>query len=662
LSDSGPVADPATPDRPTVLYIAGSGRSGSTLLERMVGAVPGFVNVGELIDVFRRVYAEDELCGCGEKFSECAFWTGVGKRAFGGWNPEVVSDIGALQHRVARQRHLPTLTLRPHSGAFGADLDRYAAAYRSLYDAILAESGARYVVDASKWPVQAMALGLGGLDVRVLHLVRDPRGVAFSLDKREIQRPHSTSSDDLMTSGSVADSAARWLAVQSEVDLLRTRGIRVTRVSYEGLIGRPRETMERLLHGVGLTPQPGWLDHVSDDAVELGPSHGVSGNPSRFRHGATPLRLDEAWRRDMTRPKRAVVSTIAAPQQLSALLHSVRGGRQRPSTSEGSATMITDTELTTGPGGQPAEGDWPLVSVILATRGRPELVRETLASIVAQDYPGQLEILVIHDQEPPDITLAESATPTRTIRILENDRHSPGLAGARNTGVEQARGAFIATCDDDDLWHPIKLSRQIAYLNAHPDLLVVGAGIRLLMPEDRIVEWPGRSERVSLETLLRNRVKELHSSTLVMRADTFAKAGTYDETLPHGYAEDYDFVLKVARVGRIGIVVEPLADIRKNVQSWFRERAENTASALEHMLVIHPELKTSRRGYARILGQIAFARSTLGQRRRALGVVGRALVQWPVAPHAYLALFQITTGADPRRMLKIARIFGRGLS
>jgi glycosyltransferase involved in cell wall biosynthesis len=300
--------------------------------------------------------------------------------------------------------------------------------------------------------------------------------------------------------------------------------------------------------------------------------------------------------------------------------------------------------------------------VVLPTRGRPELVRETLTSIVGQDYPGPLEILVIHDQEPMDPSLAEFATTDRSVTVLETVGHTPGLAGARNTGIDVAKGAFVATCDDDDLWHPDKLRKQVKFLSDHPELLVVGAGIRLLMPEDRIVEWPGRSERIELSTLLRNRVKELHSSTLVMRADTFAKAGMYDETLPHGYAEDYDFVLKVARVGRIGIVVEPLADIRKNVQSWFRERAENTASALEHMLVIHPELKTSRRGYARILGQIAFARSTLGERRLAIRYVGRAIVQWPFAPHAYLALVQITTGVEPRQMLKLARVFGRGLS
>ena len=92
--------------QPTVIYIAGSGRSGSTLLERTLGALPGWVNIGEAIDIPRKVAPLDELCGCGEAFSACPFWSRVG-RTFGGWNSDWLSSTHALQASVARQRHLP---------------------------------------------------------------------------------------------------------------------------------------------------------------------------------------------------------------------------------------------------------------------------------------------------------------------------------------------------------------------------------------------------------------------------------------------------------------------------------------------------------------------------------------------------------------------------
>ena len=105
-------------------------------------------------------------------------------------------------------------------------------------------------------------------------------------------------------------------------------------------------------------------------------------------------------------------------------------------------------------------GQWPLVSVILPTRGRPDLVRETIAAIVSQTYPGTIECIVVHDQEPPQPCLARLGTARRGVSVVRN-RHSPGLAGARNTGLDLARGGFIASCDDDDLWHPAKLQAQI---------------------------------------------------------------------------------------------------------------------------------------------------------------------------------------------------------
>jgi glycosyltransferase involved in cell wall biosynthesis len=315
-------------------------------------------------------------------------------------------------------------------------------------------------------------------------------------------------------------------------------------------------------------------------------------------------------------------------------------------------------------------GRWPLVSVIVPTRGRPRLVRETLAAVIGQTYPGAIECIVVHDQEPPDPSLARLGTDhlgpgRRSVESVTNT-HTPGLAGSRNTGLEVARGEFIATCDDDDIWHPAKLETQVARLLDEPDLLAVGCGMRMLLPRNKVITWPGRAERISYELLLRNRVKELHSSTLVMRRDAFVKAGPYDEELPRSHAEDYDWVLRAARVGGVGTVRQPLADIHKDLQTsrerWDRGGAENVAAALEYLLVKHPDIAASRRGHARLLGQIAFARSTLGQRRLALRRVWQAVVRWPASPHAYVAFVHIVTGIDRRQFLRAARLLRRGMA
>jgi glycosyltransferase involved in cell wall biosynthesis len=306
-------------------------------------------------------------------------------------------------------------------------------------------------------------------------------------------------------------------------------------------------------------------------------------------------------------------------------------------------------------------GETPLVTVVIPTRGRPALLLETLDAIVAQDYAGPLEVFVVHDREEADPSLADLSRPGRKIVPLVNTR-TGGLCGARNTGVLLSRAEFVASCDDDDLWYPAKVRLQVERLLADPSLLAVGSGIRLLMGERGDVEWPAREPVVTHARLLENRVKELHSSTLMMRRSAFDVAGLYDEELPFGHGEDYDWLLRASRAGRVGAVQEILADIRKDVPSWFRDKWLNTATALEYLLEKHPDFTDRRRGHARMLGQIAYARAAAGERGRGARIAGRALCRYPAAPHAWLALAVAGPGIEPRRMLSLSRRLGRGLS
>lgn len=309
----------------------------------------------------------------------------------------------------------------------------------------------------------------------------------------------------------------------------------------------------------------------------------------------------------------------------------------------------------------PRDPTWPIVSVVLPTRGRPDLVRDALTSVCEQDYPGKIDCVVVHDQEMPDDSLTDLTCTGRAVRVCANHR-APGLAGARNAGRDLAVGDYIASCDDDDRWHRDKLRVQMSWLRARPSFWVVGTGIRLLMPGDRVVAWPGRSAVVQRQDLLRSRVKELHSSTLLVRRETYERVGGYDEDLPFSYAEDYEWLLRAVRLGPLGVVTTPLADIRKSGPSWFRERQPVVAEALEYLLRTHPELRESRRGEARLLGQIAFAHAATGDRRTATGWLLRSLRRWPLTPHAALTAVSIATGLDPQLSLRTAQAMGRGLT
>lgn len=312
--------------RPRVIYLGGFGRSGSTLLERMLGAVPGWVNVGELVDLPRSVLPDDERCGCGERFSSCAFWSEVGRRAYAGWDADRLRRLADLRTEVARQRQVPMLLRAGRTGGrrLTEALGDYQQDYGRLYRAVAEVSGASYVVDASKGPAQGLALGVRGpgladpgFDLSFVNLVRDPRGVAYSWSRRRHARPQAGADGGAratMWSPGVARSAAEWAALQSEMALIgRVSGIPMVRVRYEDLMAEPRAAMASMLTTLGARAAAGDLAHVGDHDVTLTASHGLSGNPGRFEHGTLDLRPDDEWRRALPAGERRLVTAATLP-------------------------------------------------------------------------------------------------------------------------------------------------------------------------------------------------------------------------------------------------------------------------------------------------------------------------------------------------------------
>src|ERR1700704_6679072 len=109
-----PMAEHA-PGRVRVLYIAGTGRSGSTLLANILGQVDGIFNAGEVRYIWERGMLENRLCGCGRRFADCPVWTEILSEAFGDARP-VPGETSSLQSSLTRVRHVPGLVLGRESG------------------------------------------------------------------------------------------------------------------------------------------------------------------------------------------------------------------------------------------------------------------------------------------------------------------------------------------------------------------------------------------------------------------------------------------------------------------------------------------------------------------------------------------------------------------
>lgn len=301
----------------------------------------------------------------------------------------------------------------------------------------------------------------------------------------------------------------------------------------------------------------------------------------------------------------------------------------------------------------------PDVAVVVPTHDRPEMLRRALDAILAQDYDGSIDVVVVFDRTEPDESLV-SDTPGRTVRVIRNVR-SPGLPGGRNSGIAACTEAdFVAFCDDDDVWMPGKLAAQIDAMVDRPDVWLTTTGIVIDFDGER-TDRPSPAPELTVASLVRDRTTEAHPSTFVFRRDALDSVGDVDEVIPGGYSEDYDFLLRVAKGGRIVCLTEPLAVIRWGRTSYFATRWRTIVDAQRYLLDKHPEFADDRRAEARIRGQIAFALAALGERRAAFREIGRTAARWPLEKRWPVAAAVSLKLVSADRALELAHRFGRGI-
>jgi glycosyltransferase involved in cell wall biosynthesis len=305
----------------------------------------------------------------------------------------------------------------------------------------------------------------------------------------------------------------------------------------------------------------------------------------------------------------------------------------------------------------------PDVDVIIATRDRPALLRSSIRAIFASDYPGAIRVIVVYDHSEPDAGLADESDlglrEGRSVLVTQNSR-TPGLAGARNTGLLTSDAELVAFCDDDDAWLPSKLSRQVAALTASPGIELMCCGIEVEYDGEihqRILQQP----QITITDLLRDRITELHPSTFLMRRAAVVDGfGLVEEAIPGSYGEDYEFLLRAARRHPVGNV--PLVGVRVLWGgSYFTARWTMIREALTWLLDQYPEFETVPAGEARVLGQIAFATASEGNRRAGAETAWRAIKTRPTEPRSYLALGVAAGVLKPDWVLRRLHSVGRGI-
>jgi hypothetical protein len=288
-----------------ILYIAGWGRSGTTIVDNIFNSYKNVFSTGELFYLWHRGLMIGRKCGCGRRFTECAVWGNVLDTAFGDKLPDP-AHVMQLQKRTIRVRHTQHLA----EGDLSAEAAEYLAIYTKLYHAIAEVTGAELIVDSSKVPSGAALLTrMPGTVPYLLHMIRDPRAVTHSW-MRAAPPPEKRNGSTVVQSPTT--STMHWLIRNGITErLTRVFPNRHARLRYEDFAARPQATIERVLAMAGVAACDG--PFVDANTVRLEPNHTIAGNPSRFRNGDIAVKPDNRWREEQQFGPRLTTTALAWP-------------------------------------------------------------------------------------------------------------------------------------------------------------------------------------------------------------------------------------------------------------------------------------------------------------------------------------------------------------
>ncbi len=208
----------------------------------------------------------------------------------------------------------------------------------------------------------------------------------------------------------------------------------------------------------------------------------------------------------------------------------------------------------------------PLVSAIIPTYNRAAFLREAIDSVLAQTER-DFELIVVDDGSSDETRSLCGSYGDKLRYFFQSPR---GVSAARNSGLRQARGRWVAFLDSDDLWAPNKLARQVEWMAAHPEIL--------LCYTDEI--WIRRGRRVNQKKIHHKAGGWIYPlclplclispSSVLMRRELFEQAGVFDEALP--ICEDYDLWLRLTARFEAGFIAAPLITKRGGHQDQLSQR------------------------------------------------------------------------------------------
>jgi len=291
-----------------IIYIIGAGRSGSTLLDIILGSHQDAVSGGELINAFHAVENINEYCACGKPAGDCVFW----EKVFESWTDIAgenwQEELSRLKKKFESLLRFPILILSKFFKT--GDYLHYKSLHKGFYQSVAKVSGKRIIVDSSKNPLRAYSLSdMDGVDTYFIHLVRDGRGVVYSLLKGFQKDPKKGLQKDLKPKP-VYQTAVLWVIINTFAKLLNQgkTGEHYILLRYEDLSTSFDLEMNRLEEFLGLD-YTGIINLIKGDK-ELEIGHLIAGNRLRMSKTVS-LKPDFSWKNKLPEREKTIFWLIA---------------------------------------------------------------------------------------------------------------------------------------------------------------------------------------------------------------------------------------------------------------------------------------------------------------------------------------------------------------
>jgi hypothetical protein len=282
-----------------VLYIAGWGRSGSTILGNILGEIDGFFHAGEVGKICKIGLSYNWNCGCGLPFKQCKLW----KRILKNIQLKKHTKMMLSLERCVHNRQVPLLIINPKYKRISRKIKNKTPILEELYKSIQYVTHSKVIVDSSKTVSYAYVLNkISKINLYIIHLVRDPRAIAYSWRKK-IKQMHIFSP---------TYSSINWLNrnIASEF-FKKEKNINFLQISYENFITEPKKIIRNILNFV--EEKASNLPFVDKYKVKLNTNHTIWGNPNRIKTGIIKLKFDNEWKTKMKLKHKLLVTILTFP-------------------------------------------------------------------------------------------------------------------------------------------------------------------------------------------------------------------------------------------------------------------------------------------------------------------------------------------------------------